>query len=129
MPNTNPEPLMPGDDITLGFEFDHEQHLESVTVVFAHEDHPKQTLVLSAYPVVAEHKRTTHGVRAYRSKVRFQESIEAGYSPGRYVFQSVEFHTIGGQLLTTPDELNPLAGIGFAVGQEGTSKPLIIGLT
>lgn len=119
------EPYYPGDVMTLDFEFDHEQNMERVTVVFVHAERPKRTIRSEAEPQVAENIRTMEGKRAYRSRASFIYRIEPNDAPGRYEFQSVQFHTVGGNILPTPDEINPVAGMGFEVGEESNKQPVI----
>lgn len=121
-------PLIPGDTLTLGFEFEHAQHLEEVISIFGHKDHPNESIVLTADQHDIEkldNLTTVQGGRAFRSAIHFEYPITASLRPGEYVFRSLEFRTSGKNSLVIPDEFNPLSGMAYVVGSEPEYKPLI----
>lgn len=68
--------MLPGDDLLLSFEFEHEMNVDEVRVVLVHAENPRDRVVLvDDEPSQVDERHTISGKILKRSEVHFRETI------------------------------------------------------
>ena len=126
MAHEDVRPLLPGDELQLDLEIEHEMNIDEVRLVLVHEENARARFVLvDNQPIPRDERRTIHSKIVKRSEVNFRETITGDWTPGHYLCESVEFLTSGGRLITLPEDRSLIAGFGYLIGEEPGSTPVI----
>lgn len=121
----------PGDTIRISVGIRHTMHIDSVTVVFAHERQEGVELQLFGGPAPFEEGGRTYTVaEVWRSEAEVVATVPANTTPGRYALSQVLLETYGGRVYRyEAEELGEAAGsLGFEVVEEPADRPVIEGL-
>ena len=121
----------PGDTIRISVGIRHTMHIDSVTVVFAHERQEGVELQLFGGPAPFEEGGRTYTVsEVWRSEAEAVATVPANTTPGRYTLSQVLLETYGGRIYRyEAEELREAAGsLGFEVVEEPADRPVIEGL-
>ena len=126
MAQENVRPLLPGDELVLDVEIEHEMNLAEVRVTLVHtESTGVRRRLIDDQAILREEHPTAHGNVLKTSEVNFRETITGDWMPGEYKCAIVEFVTSGGRLITLTKESNPINDVGYVIGSEPESTPKI----